>query len=125
MITKLPESSKNAIGFLVSGKLADEDYRDVLIPALEEAVKTGNKFRILFRMENFGGWTAHGAWDDFINYPRFMSCERMAVVIDDNWHDFMTWLFSVFARMTHAEIRFFKSAQMDDAWNWLKAQDGP
>jgi hypothetical protein len=121
MITKLPESSGTTLGFLIQGKLADEDYQDVLIPALEEATKAGGKIRILFVMENFAGWTPQGAWDDFINWPRFLSMERFAVVIDENWHDFMTWLFSVFARLSHSEIKFFHTGQRKEAWEWLKA----
>ena len=72
-------------------------------------------------MEDFGGWTAHGAWDDFINWPKFMSCERMAVVVDDNWHEFMSWLFAATAKIMHIEIRFFPTAKMADAWAWLRA----
>ena len=121
MINRLPESTGNTIGFLIQGKLADEDYKDVLIPALEEATKAGGKIRILFVMENFSGWTPHGAWDDFINWPKFLSMERFAVVVDDNWHEFMTWLFSVFVRLSHSEIKFFRMDQRAEAWAWLKA----
>lgn len=121
MITKLPESSGTTVGFLIQGKLADEDYKDVLIPALEEAVHAGAKIRILFVMENFSGWTPLGAWDDFINWPRFRTMGRIAVVIDENWHEFMTWLFSVFARLAHSEIRFFTTARRAETWAWLKA----
>ena len=121
MIDRLPESSGNVIGFRIQGPLTDMDYKLGFIPPLEEAMKSHTKVRILFKMENFGGWTAHGAWDDFVNWPKFMACERMAVVIDENWHEFMTWLFKVFAGMAHIEIRFFRVSQMADAWNWLRA----
>jgi SpoIIAA-like len=121
MITRLAESSGNVIGFLIRGQLTDEDYKMTLIPAVEEAIKSHKKIRILFRMDQFGGWTAHGAWDDFINWPKFMSVERMAVVIDESWHEFTSWLFSVVARVMHIEIRFFSKDQMADAWVWLRA----
>ncbi|PKL57756.1 MAG: STAS/SEC14 domain-containing protein [Methanomicrobiales archaeon HGW-Methanomicrobiales-5] len=121
MITLLPESSGNVIGFLIQGKLADEDYQQGLIPPLEEAIKAHQKIRLLFQMDNFGGWTAHGAWDDFINWPKFMSVERMAVVVDQNWHEFMTWLFQIASALTHMEIRFFRTTEMAEAWAWLQA----
>ena len=120
MITKLPESSGNIIGFIIEGKLADEDYKTGLIPPLEAATEAGQKVRVLFRMEKFAGWTAHGAWDDFVNWPKFMAVERLAVVVDENWHDFMSWLFSVFAKMAHAKIRFFPAERIAEAWTWLK-----
>lgn len=61
MITQLPESSGGTIGFLVHGKLTDEDYQNVLIPVMEEAIKTRQKIRLLLQMENFLGWTPRGA----------------------------------------------------------------
>lgn len=121
MITKLPESSGNAIGFLIKGKLADEDYKNGLIPPLDEAITANQKIRILFQMENFSGWTAHGAWDDFISWPKVRSCERMAVVVDEDWHEFMSWLFTAYAKVTHIDIKFFRTAQLAEAWAWLKA----
>lgn len=72
-------------------------------------------------MENFEGWTAHGAWDDFINWPKFRAVERMAMVIDENWHEFMTWLFKAMATITHIDMRFFKEEQLAEAWDWLRA----
>lgn len=121
MITKLPESSANIVGFRVQGKLADEDYQQRLLPPIEEAISANQKIRLLFQMENFEGWTAHGAWDDFINWPKFMSVERMAVVVDQNWQEFMTWLFRVASSLTHMEIRFFRTTEMAEAWEWLRS----
>jgi hypothetical protein len=120
MITKLPESSGNVIGFVIKGKLVDEDYKQGLIPPVEDVIKTNPKFRILLQMQDFTGWTAHGAWDDFVNWPKFMSCERMAIVVDDGWHEFMSWLLKVAAKIVHSEIKFFPTAKIADAWAWLR-----
>ena len=89
-------------------------------PPLEEAIKDPQKIRLLFQMDNFGGWTAHGAWDDFINWLKFMSVERMAVVVDQNWHEFMTGLFKIASSLIHMEIRFFRTTEMAEAWEWLR-----
>jgi hypothetical protein len=121
MLERLPESKGNVVGFLIRGKLNDGDYRTGLIPPLEEAVRNHTKIRILFRMEDFEGWTAHGAWDDFINWPKFVAIEKMAIVIDENWHEFMTWLFRAAAKITHIDMKFFKKEQVADAWDWLRA----
>jgi len=120
MITKLPESSGNVIGFVIKGKLVDEDYRLGFIPVVEETMRTSPKFRVLFQMQEFTGWTAHGAWDDFINWPKFRSCERMAIVVDDGWHEFLTWLMKVSGKIMHIDIKFFPTAKTADAWTWLK-----
>ncbi|KAF1074256.1 STAS/SEC14 domain-containing protein [Methanogenium sp. MK-MG] len=122
MITLLPDSSDGVIGFLIDGQLTDEDYRQGLLPPVEEAIKTQEKIRLLFQMKNFEGWTAHGAWDDFMNWPKFRSVERMAVLVDENWHEFTSWLFRVYATITGIEIRFFKNNQLSEAWDWLRSQ---
>lgn len=122
MITKLPESSGKNIGFLIHGKLTDDDYKQTLIPVLEETIEKDGKVNILFRMEKFEGWTAHGGWDDFINWPNFASINRLAVIIDENWHEFATWLFEFFAKITFIRIKFFREEQTDEAWEWLRGE---
>jgi len=75
MITELPESSGRDVGFLIQGKLTDEDYKQTLIPVIEEALKDRQKINVLFQMHLFRGWTAGGAWDDFVNWPKAKSNE--------------------------------------------------
>ena len=41
MISKLDGLPAGVIGFEATGKIAAEDYRDVVLPALEQAAKTG------------------------------------------------------------------------------------
>jgi len=121
MIARLPESSGNVVGFRIQGKLTDEDYKEGLIPPLEQAIAENRKIRMLMLMEDFKGWTARGAWDDFFNWPKFVAVERLAIVIDENWHDFMTSLFKAFARVTHMELRFFSRDRLEEAWAFLRA----
>ncbi|MBN2735250.1 MAG: STAS/SEC14 domain-containing protein [Methanomicrobiaceae archaeon] len=120
MITKLPESSGANIGFLIHGKLTDGDYRQTLIPVLEEAIKSEGRIRLLLKMDNFEGWTPLGAWDEFINWPKFQSIERIAIIVDENWHDLATWLFEVFAIIAHIEIKFFDKDRLLGGWAWIK-----
>jgi hypothetical protein len=39
MIEILPGSGGNVLGYRASGKLTDADYKDVLVPKLEEVAK--------------------------------------------------------------------------------------
>ena len=121
MITQLPESEGASIGFLISGKLNDEDYKENLIPVMEEAIKTHENIRVLFKMENFEGWTVHGAWDDFMCWPKFRSVNRTAFLVDDNWHELATGVFKAFGALSQIDVRFFQMDQMPQAWEWLKA----
>jgi hypothetical protein len=120
MIEKLAESSGNTIGFLIQGRLTREDYTGLLVPELVAIIERHAKGRVLLQMKNFGGWTIGGAWEDFINWPRFLSIERMAVVVDDSWDEWMTWLFRLFATIG-IDMRFFREERLDEAWAWLRA----
>ena len=42
MITELAGLPTGVIGFEATGKLRAEDYRDVLLPAIEKAAKAGD-----------------------------------------------------------------------------------
>jgi hypothetical protein len=42
MISALNGLPEGVIGFEASGKIAAEDYRDVVVPALEQAAKAGD-----------------------------------------------------------------------------------
>ena len=46
MITALPQSSGKTLGFKMSGKLHDEDYKQ-FVPAVEAAIKANGKVRLL------------------------------------------------------------------------------
>ena len=63
MIAKLEEMPAGVIGFEASGKLAAEDYRDVVLPALEEAARAGD-VRFLIVMRSFDGMAGGALWQD-------------------------------------------------------------
>jgi SpoIIAA-like len=119
MIERLDASSGNVIGFQIHGKLTKEDYTDIFVPAIEKIIGSHAKARLLLHMKHFGGWTLGGAWEDFLNAPKFFSIERMAVVVDESWDEWMTWLFRLFAAIG-IDIRFFREERMEEAWNWLR-----
>ena len=121
MITELPESSGANIGFLIKGKLTDDDYKQHLIPAMEEAINAHEKIRILFQIEKIEGITVHGAWDDFMIWPKLQSAERMAILIDENGSEFTAKFIQLYSNITHIEVKFFMLEQVPKAWEWLKA----
>ena len=63
MIEPLPESTANILGFKMSGKLHDADYK-LFVPIVETAIKAQGKVRLLARFEDFHGWDLHAMWDD-------------------------------------------------------------
>jgi hypothetical protein len=121
MIEKLPGSSGNVLGFRLWGKLTEADYRDLLIPELERALKEYPTIRVLFTLEHFEGWTVGGAWEDFTLIFKLSGIERMGLLVDETWDEWMTWLFKAFASVTHTEFRFFRQDRNQEAWDWIRA----
>ena len=118
MITRLGELPEGVIGFEASGKIAAEDYRDVVLPALEEAAKTGD-IRFLIVMRDFDGMSGGALWQDLkMGFEHLRSWKRIALVTDISW---MTHLTDLFGWMTPGETRTFSMAERDAALTWVAA----
>jgi hypothetical protein len=120
MIEKLPESTGNILGFRIRGKLTETDYLDLLIPETEKAMKEFPKIRVLWIMEAFEGWTVGGAWEDFLLGLKFSAVEKVGMVIDESWDEWITLLFRAFTTLTGTELRFFKKERLAEAWEWIQ-----
>jgi hypothetical protein len=121
MIEKLPGSSGNILGFRIWGKLTEADYRDLLVPELERAMKEYPKIRVLLTLERFEGWTVGGAWEDLTLAFKIPAIERMAIVVDETWDEWMTLLFQAFAVLTRTDLKFFRQDRNQEAWDWIMA----
>ena len=116
MISQLTELPEGVIGFEATGKIAAEDYRDVVVPALEQAAKTGD-VRFIIVMRNFDGITGGALWQDLrMGIEHLRSWKRIALVTDIDW---MTHLTSLFGWMTPGETKTFPLDRQDDAIRWV------
>jgi hypothetical protein len=52
MVEILPRNRDDVVGLKVSGKLTDKEYKEMLIPKLETAVKAYGKIRFLCHRGN-------------------------------------------------------------------------
>ena len=65
MLTKIRDLPAGVIGFEVSGKLRAEDYRDTLLPELEQAAADGDgDVRIVIVIPEFEGFSGGALWQD-------------------------------------------------------------
>jgi hypothetical protein len=103
----------------VTGKLTDEDYQQ-FVPAFESLANRHGKIRLLFEMVDFHGWTAVALWDDVkFDMAHFSAIERLAFVGDARWERGMALFCQPF---TTATIRFFESAAIQEARDWLSSE---
>jgi hypothetical protein len=116
MIEQLPQRTEKILGFKMSGKLHDEDYKR-FVPVIEAAVAKEGKIRLLAQFEDFQGWDLHALWDDIkFSTKHCLDIERIALVGDKTWEK---WMAKVCQPFTMAKIRYFDAAEIDAAWKWL------
>jgi hypothetical protein len=116
MITQLDGLPEGVIGFDVSGKIAAEDYRDVVLPVLEQAAKTGD-VRFVIVMSDFDGISGGAIWQDLkMGVEHLRSWKRIALVTDIGW---MTHATDLFGWMTPGETKTFPLDERDQAIQWV------
>ena len=116
MIEKLDRSSGKVVGFKLSGKLHDEDYKH-FVPAIDAAAGEG-KAKILAWFHDFHGWDAHALWDDIkFSTTHCTKIEKIALVGEKKWEE---WMAKVCKPFTMATIKYFDAAEIEAAWAWLE-----
>jgi len=116
MIEQLKSDSPKVLGFKMSGKLHDEDYK-TFVPVVEAAVAANGKIRLLAQFEDFHGWDLHALWDDIkFSTKHCLDLERIALVGDKTWEK---WMAKVCKPFTMAKIRYFQVSETAAAWAWL------
>ena len=112
MIEELSDLPAGVIGFEASGRLRAEDYRDVILPALERAAAAG-EVRFVIVMRDFDGMSGGALWQDLkVGIEHLRAWKRIALVTDIEW---MRHLTDLFGWMTPGETKTFPLAQLDDA----------
>jgi stage II sporulation SpoAA-like protein len=115
MIKELTDLPTGVIGFETSGKLQAGDYRDVLLPALERAAKSG-EVRFVIVIPAFEGMSGGAVWQDLkVGFEHLRAWKRIALVTDVEWMRHMT---NLFGWMTPGETKTFSVAERDEAIKW-------
>lgn len=120
MIERIEGMPAATIGLRASGELTKEDYTEVLEPALEEAVASGEA-RLVFVLATFDG-LAPGAWVEDVKTGlrawarNHGAWRRMALVTDVGW---VAKGMRVFAWMAPGEVRTFGLDGLEEAKAWV------
>ena len=116
MIEQLKSPSDKVLGFKLSGKLHDADYK-TFVPLVDEAGKAG-KVRLLAQFHDFHGWDVKALWDDIkFSTTHCTKIEKIALVGDKTWEK---WMAKVCQPFTMAKVQYFDAADIDKAWKWLQ-----
>ena len=120
MIRVLENLPDAVLGVEASGKVTDDDYEQVLVPALQEHLETHSGLRVVYVLgEGFEGWTAGAMWDDArLGIRHRDAWVKIAVVADNEW---IRRTITAFGWMVPGDIRLFSLAERDAAIAWAAA----
>jgi len=118
MFKKLTTERAGIIAFDAIGKVTDEDYKTVLVPAIENQLKSGGQAHLLLRFgPEFEGYTVHAAMDDALLGLRHLhDFERIAVVSDHAW---LSNSLRLFGPLMSSHLKVFSIDEMDEAKTWV------
>jgi hypothetical protein len=114
-ITDLPDT---VLGFKAGGELTADDYRTVLVPAVEEALRKHEKLRLLYVLgDDVTGFSAGAAWQDTkVGVGHVSKWEKVAVVSDKDW---LRHSVNLFGYLIPGEIKAYTTAEEEDARAWI------
>jgi len=118
MIEQIPMESKHVLGFRMSGKLHDEDYK-MFVPMVDDAIAKDGKVRLLAEFHHFLGWDLHALWDDTkFATTHCTKIEKIALVGDKTWEK---WMAIVCKPFTMAKVQYFDFHEIEAAEAWVSA----
>jgi hypothetical protein len=119
MLELLQPTTGNLVAIHASGTVTGEDYERVLIPAIEEVLKSHDKARVLFQLEPDTGFTAGAMWDDAsFGLRHFFSFEKFALVSDSDWINNSV---KALGFMMPCPVKIFALDDLDAAREWAGA----
>ena len=118
MLKIMNDLPANVLGVTAEGKITGTDYETVLIPAIEERLKTNKKIRMLYHLgSNFTGFDMSAMMDDAkIGMKHLSAWDRIALVSD---HELINTFANFFGHMLSCELRIFKNSELDIAKKWI------
>ena len=118
MLEPLSDLPDHVLGFRASGELSAEDYRTVLVPAIDAALETRDKLRLLYILgEDLHGLSAGAAWQDTkVGMGHVTRWEKVAVVSDKDW---LRHSVDVFGYLIPGEIKAFEASEETAARTWV------
>lgn len=118
MIHQLTGFGPEVLAFAGSGRITARDYREVVVPAVEEALKRPGKLRLFYRLEaDFAGFDAGAMWEDAkVGLEHLTRWDRVAVVSDVDW---LVQAVRGFGFLMPARVRTFSLAEAAAAKAWI------
>jgi hypothetical protein len=118
MLAIIPDMPDDVLAVSATGKITGEDYKKVLVPALEERLKRHRKICFLYHLgEAFTGFTGAAMWDDaIVGMHHLAGFDKIAVVTDVDW---IVKAVKLFSFVIPANVRTFSNGGLEEAKAWV------
>ena len=118
MIEKIEGFPGNILGFEAVGTVSDEDYKTIIIPEVDNAVKTYGNVRFLYIIgDKYEGYSPMAMWDDAkVGLRHLGEWEKIAIVTDT---ECITMAVEVFGKMFTGEVKTYPLSGKEDATKWI------
>ena len=118
MLELLPDLPDNVLGIKAIGEVEDDDYEDVLVPAIEERLSRHDKIRLLYVLgEEFEGYEGDAIWEDAkLGMKTFTSYDRVAIVTDSK---LISRSVKAFGWLMPGEVKVYPTAGLEGATGWI------
>lgn len=115
IMTDLPD---HVLGIRARGEVSADDYRQVLVPALEKKLQQHPRVRLLYVIgDGFEEYTRGAAWEDAkVGMLHLTAFERTAIVTDVEWVEKMT---KALGFAIPGEVRVFEDDDLQRAREWV------
>lgn len=113
------DAPQNVVAFRATGEVTQDDYKNVIVPAIENLVKRIDEINFLFLIDtDLENFTA-AAWmqDAWVGLKNLGKWNRSAIVTDSERAISFT---NGFSYMVPGEFKGFKKEAFDEAMNWVE-----
>ena len=115
IISDLPD---HVLGVQTHGEVTAEDYKNVLVPAIDAVLTKHKRVRLLYVFgKDFDGFTGGAAWEDAkVGMKHLTAFQRVAVVSDT---DSIRTMVKAFGFALPGEVRVYPADQLPAAREWI------
>ena len=117
MIQQIQNLPANMVGFKASGEVTEDDFKNVVLPQVEQLLKQNDKLNYMLVLDTeIKNFTA-GAWlqDALLGLKHLTKWNRAAIVSDN---ESVIKFTEVFSKMMIGEFKGFKKSELDQAIHW-------
>ncbi len=119
MIALIEGLPTNVVGISVTGRVTDQECREILVPAIARSLRWRDKIRLYYEL---GSRFPGSGWDDLdLGFEHASCCERIAIVTDIAW---VRLTVKAIRFLIPGEIRVFSTIEAVDARAWITARPG-